>query len=236
MRTAFCVVVLAGPTSAAFAGFTGLFVSRQLEAGSLIHDVQTFQDFEEKQNFVPGLWADTAMTSLTRNGATANARSSQSSRVGVDRFEGSTSASMFARAEHDQFARAGGSSEYLIHFNVHNTVTISYLYKSFINIESGDGLSAHSQMLVLRLDDNFVVLQEQSTGGNITRFGEITLQPARYAFLMESAIQLNSPAGESHDGFANTNFDFRLVPAPGCGAAVALGALAGLCRGPRRKR
>lgn len=232
MRTALCVVVLAGSASAAFAGFTGLSVSRQLEAGSLIHDGQTFQDFKEKQNFAPGLWTDTALTSLARNGATANARSSQSSRVGVDRFEGSTSASMFAEAGQNQFARAGGSSEYLVHFNVHNTVTISYLYKSFINIEVGDGLSAHSQMLVLRLDDNFVVLQEQSTGGNSTRFGEVTLQPARYAFLMESAIQLNSPAGESHDGFVNTSFDFRLIPAPG---AVGVAGLAMLSAGRRRR-
>ncbi len=220
MRVALCVVVLAGSAPAALAGFTGLSVSRQIEAGALLADGQTSQDFKEKQNFASGIWVDTIRATIARNSMTVDSSSSQSTRITNELFNGTSHVTQFVRTLNSATGRSTGSSEFLVHFNIHHFVDFAYAYDFFINLESSDSRGAHAQILLMRLDDGAIFLNEQITSGRIARSGSLTLQPARYAFLVESAMLIENHGAEMHDGSVVTSFDFRMVPGPG-GASIA---------------
>ena len=228
MRTPIRITLLVAlaASSAAHADFTGLTISRQIEAGALLADATTSQDFREKQNFAPGIWADTVQANIARDSMTVDSRSSQSTRITTTSFDGTSHVTQFVRTLGTATGRSTGSSEFLVHFNIHNFVDFAYSYDFFINMEAGDTRQAHAQILLMRLDDSVIFLNEQITSGHVTRGGSLTLQPARYAFLVESAMLIENHGPEMHDGSVVTSFDFKMVPAPGAATLAGLFVLA----------
>lgn len=222
MRGLMCFVVVCGTTAPALAGFMDLSISRQIKAGALLADDQTSQDSHDKQNSTTGLWADAVQGTLARNTMTVNSQSSQASRVMETRFNGNSRLTQFARTLDGAFGRSTGSSEYLIHFRVDDFVNASYAYDFSINLASSDQRYAHAQFLLYRLDDNMVILHEQIADGHVSRAGDIALQPAHYAFLVESQMLINSENAEMHDGSVTTSFDFKMIPSPGAASLACL--------------
>lgn len=220
------IIVVAGMTQLAFAGFTGLTVSRQIESGALIADAQTSQDSQEKQNFSGGAWGDNVRSLLVRDSMTADSQSSQSSHIGAMGMDGTSHLLQFARSLDSAAARSTGSSEFLVHFNIHNEIKFSYSYQFSINLWSSDTRQAHAQILLMRLDDSAIFLSDQITTGNISRGGMLTLQPARYAFLVDAAMYINTQGSEGHDGSVLASFNLRMVPAPGVPSVAGLMLLA----------
>lgn len=228
MRTPTRITLLAAlvVSPAALAGFTGLTISRQIEGGALLSDGTTSQDFREKQNFASGIWADTVQANIARDSMTVDSRSSQSTRITSTRFDGTSHVTQFVRTLNTATGRSTGSSEFLVHFNIHNFVDFSYSYDFFINMETGDTRQAHAQILLMRLDDSAIFLSEQITSGRVTRGGTLTLQPARYAFLVESAMLIENHGPEMHDGSVVTSFDLAMIPAPSAATLAGLFSLA----------
>lgn len=228
MRTPIRITLLAAlaVSPAALAGFTGLTISRQIEAGALLADASTTQDFREKLNFAPGVWTDSVQANIARDSMTVDSRSSQSTRVTSTRFDGTSHLTQFVRTLNTATGRSTGSSEFLVHFNIQNFVDFSYFYDFFINMGAGDNRQAHAQVLLMRLDDSVIFLNEQITSGRVTRGGTLTLQPARYAFLIESAMLIENHGPEMHDGSVVASFDFKMIPTPGAATLAGLFVLA----------